>query len=206
MRLFQILGNQVSIVKDKQYYTDTIENYLLDGGLIEKDGEEMTVAVHDSQQDYCEVNGVALRYPDGFFENIIDSIEMLLVKKEKRNEPSLEELKTAKLTILKSMRDTLEVEPIEYNGNFFDYDDKARDRINAAIIALDMKTQATGTEASLSWTTADNTEATVTANDLRGVIANVALRSNELHVKYRELKELVEACETKEELNAIRWE
>jgi hypothetical protein len=120
--------------------------------------------------------------------------------------PSLEELKTAKLASLKSMRDTLEVEPITYNGNSFDYDEKARDRINAAIIALDIRTQLTGTEASLSWTTADNTEATVTANDLRGVIANVALRSNELHVKYRELKELVEACETKEELDAIRWE
>ena len=117
--------------------------------------------------------------------------------------PSLDELKTAKLTSLKSMRDTLEVEPIEYNGNSFDYDEKARDRINAAIIALDMQSQLTGTEASLSWTTADNTEATVTANDLRGVIANVAVRSNALHVKYRELKELVENALTKEELDAI---
>lgn len=119
--------------------------------------------------------------------------------------PSLNELKTAKLTSLKSTRDTLEVEPITYNGNRFDYDEKARDRINAAIIALDMQTQLTDTEASLSWTTADNTEATVTANDLRGVIANVALRSNALHVKYRELKELVELAETAEELEAIVW-
>ena len=50
--------------------------------------------------------------------------------------PSLEELKIAKLAELKSTRDTLEVEPITYNGNNFDYDEKARDRINAAIIAL----------------------------------------------------------------------
>lgn len=84
MRLFQILGNQVSIVKDKQYYTDTIENYLLDGGLIEKDGEEMTIVVHDSQQDYCEVNGVVLPYPNEFFETIINSIDTLLTKKSER--------------------------------------------------------------------------------------------------------------------------
>jgi hypothetical protein len=206
MRLFQILGNQVNIIKDEQFYTDTVENYLLDGGLVEKDGEKMTVVVHDNQQDYCEVNGVVLPYPNDFFENIIDSIEMLMVKKEKRNEPSLEELKTAKLTILKSMRDTLEVEPITYKGNSFDYDEKARDRINAAIIALDMQTQLNGTEASLSWTTADNTEAIVTANDLRGIIANVALRSNELHIRYRELKDLVESAETKEDLDKIMWE
>lgn len=115
--------------------------------------------------------------------------------------PSFDELKTAKLASLKATRDSLEVEHIEYNGNNFDYDEKARDRINAAIIALDLQ----GTESSLSWTTADNTEATVTANDLRGVIANVAIRSNELHVKYRELKELVENATSKEELEAIVW-
>lgn len=123
-----------------------------------------------------------------------------------KSEQSLEELSNTKLADFKNTRDALEVNPILYNGNYFDYDEKARDRINAAIIALDMQTQLTGTDASLSWTTADNTEAVVTANDLRGVIANVALRSNELHVKYRELKELVEACETQEELDAIRWE
>ncbi len=120
-------------------------------------------------------------------------------------EPTLDELKTAKLADFKNQRDRLEVEPIEYNGNSFDYDEKARDRINAAIIALDMQTQLTGKEASLSWTTADNTEAVVTANDLRGVIATVAVRSNALHVKYRELKELVEAAETAEDLEAIVW-
>lgn len=115
----------------------------------------------------------------------------------------LDELKTAKLAELKNTRDTLEVEPITYNGNNFDYDEKARDRINAAIIALDMQTQLTGTEASLSWTTADNKEAIVTANDLRGVIAMVALRSNELHIAYRKAKDKVNNATTKEELESI---
>ena len=115
--------------------------------------------------------------------------------------PSLDEIKQAKLVELKSMRDSLEVEPIEYNGNYFDYDDKARDRINAGIIALDLA----GEGASLSWTTANNTEAVVTANDLRAVIANVAIRSNELHVKYRILKEMVNNAQTEEELEAIQW-
>lgn len=120
-------------------------------------------------------------------------------KKIEIYEPPLDELKSQKFAELKAERDRLEVEPIEYNGNLFDYDDKARDRINAAIIALDLM----GEGATLSWTTADNTEAIVTANDLRGVIAAVAVRSNELHVKYRELKTQVEAVETKEELESI---
>lgn len=117
-------------------------------------------------------------------------------------EYTFEELKSAKIEKLKAIRDTLEVESIEYNGNLFDYDDKARDRINAAIIALDLM----GEDASLSWTTADNTEAIVTANDLRGVIAAVAVRSNELHVKYRELKAAAEAATSEEELEAITFE
>ena len=112
-----------------------------------------------------------------------------------------EMVKTAKLVELKATRDSLEVEPIEYNGYSFDYDEKARDRINAAIISLELL----GSEASLSWTTADNSEAIVTANDLKMVIANVAIRSNELHVKYRTLREQVDNATTVDEVNAINW-
>ena len=112
---------------------------------------------------------------------------------------TLEQLKQDKILALKTIRDTEEVNPIAYNGNLFDYDDKARDRINSAIIALSITGQ------SIEWTTADNTNVAVTADDLRGVIAAVAMRSNELHAKYRELKELVLACTTKEQLEKIEW-
>lgn len=112
---------------------------------------------------------------------------------------TLEQLKADRILEFKSIRDNEEVKPIEYNGNLFDFDDKARDRINSAIIALDITGQ------SIEWTTADNTEVMITADDLRGAIAAVAMRSNELHVRYRELKEQVEACTTKEQLEKIEW-
>ena len=114
-------------------------------------------------------------------------------------EKTLDELKADKLEALKAERDTKEVEPIEYNGHLYDYDDKARDRINAAIIALELA----GAEASLEWTCADNTDATVTAADLRNIIAAVAVRSNTLHIAYRTAKTAVEAAESKEDLEAI---
>ena len=107
--------------------------------------------------------------------------------------------KPAKIAALKAERDAAEVEPITYNGNRYDYDDKARERINAAIIALDVQ----GADASIDWTTADNTEATVTSNDLRAIIAAVAVRSNELHIRYRNAKAKVEEAQTAEELEAI---
>ena len=112
---------------------------------------------------------------------------------------TLEQLKQDKILALKTIRDTEEVKPIEYNGNLFDFDEKARDRINSAIIALSITGQ------SIEWTTADNTNVAVTADDLRSVIAAVAMRSNELHAKYRELKELVLACTTAEEVDKIAW-
>ena len=114
-------------------------------------------------------------------------------------EPSLDELKKAKLQALKLERDRKEIEPIAYNDKLYDYDDKARDRINAAIIAL----EAQGEKANIVWTLADNTSVVVTANDLRMVIANVAIRSNDLHVKYRKAKDKVNACQTVAELDKI---
>lgn len=111
-------------------------------------------------------------------------------------EEPLEVIKQRKITELKYQRDEAEVTPIEYNGNLYDYDEKARDRINVAIAAL-------GDTGSLVWTTADNKDVSVTAADLRGVLITVAVRSNELHVRYRNAKAKVEEAQTAEELEAI---
>lgn len=107
--------------------------------------------------------------------------------------------KTAKIAELKAQRDAAEVEPINYQGYSFDYDSKARDRISAAIIALEVA----GASATLTWTTADNKDVKVTANDLRMAIAMVAQRSNALHVAYRVAKGKVEAATTVAEVEAI---
>ena len=114
-------------------------------------------------------------------------------------EEPIENVKQRKILMLKRQRDTAEVEPIEYNGHSFDYDDKARDRINAAIIALSLQ----GEGASIDWTTADNQDVKVTANDLRMVIAVVAVRSNALHTAYRKAKEQVEAAQNKADIDKI---
>lgn len=114
-------------------------------------------------------------------------------------EEPLEVIKQRKTAELKYQRDKAEVEPIIYQGYSFDYDDKARDRINAAIIALEIL----GASVTLTWTTADNQDVKVTASDLRGIIAQVALRSDKLHTAYRKAKEKVKTVTTKEEVEAI---
>lgn len=111
--------------------------------------------------------------------------------------------KPAKIAELKAERDSKEVEPIEYGGNLYDYDDKARERINAAIIVLDVQTAQAKAVASIDWTTANNADVKVTADDLRCVIAMVAQRSNALHVAYRAAKDKVEAATTVAEVDAV---
>lgn len=113
--------------------------------------------------------------------------------------PTLEEIKTAKITELKAQRDVAEVEPIEYNGHSYDYDNKARDRINAAIIALDLQ----GANADIAWTTADNQDVSVTVADLRAIVAAVAVRSNALHIAYRKAKAQVEAAGAADAVRAV---
>lgn len=114
-------------------------------------------------------------------------------------EEPLENVKQRKIMELKRQRDSKEVEPIAYNGHSFDYDDKARDRINAAIIALSLQ----GEGASIDWTTADNQDVKVTVYDLRAIVAAVAVRSNALHTAYRAAKEKVEAAQNKADIEKI---
>lgn len=117
-------------------------------------------------------------------------------------EESLESVKEHKILTLKIQRDNAEVQPIEYKSNLYDYDEKARDRINAAIIALELQ----GEETTIDWTTADNADTPVTANDLKMIIAAVAVRSNKLHTAYRVAKEKVEAATTAAEVEAVTME
>lgn len=114
--------------------------------------------------------------------------------------PTLEDAKAQKIASLKADRDRLEVADIEVDGHLYDYDEKARERINNAIIAL----QASGT--SILWTLANNDSVLVTAQDLVAVVSAVAVRSNTLHIAYRDAKAKVNAAMTAEEVNAVDLE
>lgn len=125
-------------------------------------------------------------------------LEQLGVVVAETEEP-IQNIRARKIMELKRQRDAAEVEPIEYGGHLYDYDSQARDRISAAIIWLD----AQGDGAKISWTTADNEDAVVTAQDLRMIIAAGAVRSNALHTAYRAAKAQVEAAQSRTEIDTI---
>lgn len=151
---------------------------------------------YDNLYDLAE----ALAHDGTFIPRTISDtdLEQLGVNVAETEEP-IENIRTRKIFELKRQRDAAEVEPVEYGGHLYDYDSKARDRIAAAIIALELQ----GEEATIEWTTADNEDAVVTAQDLRMIIASVAARSNKLHTAYRAAKAKVESASTAEEVEAV---
>lgn len=154
------------------------------------------------EQDYSNLYDLSEALgKDGIFIPLSISDEALaeLGVTVMREEEPIENVKQRKILMLKRQRDAAEVEPIEYGGHLYDYDNKARDRIAAAIIALDVQ----GEGAKISWTTADNDDAVVTAQDLRMIITAVAVRSNALHTAYRAAKAQVEAAQNKDEIDTI---
>lgn len=151
---------------------------------------------YDNLYDLAE----ALAHDGTFIPRTISDtdLEQLGVVVAEAEEP-IEYVRERKIIELKRQRDAAEVEPIEYGGHLYDYDSKARDRISAAIIALGVQ----GEDAKISWTTADNEDAVVTAADLRAIVAAVAVRSNHLHIAYRTAKAQVEAAGTADEVRAV---
>lgn len=137
---------------------------------------------------WCNANGCTIEEHEEYYECVAIPA------------PSLEEVKQSKISELKSTRDSLEVLPIEYNGKFYDYDEKSRDRIKDAQEALE------GTELSIEWTTADNTDATLFYQDFKNIRRAVAMRADMLHKRYRQLRELVDTAQTVEEVEAVKWE
>lgn len=154
---------------------------------------------YDNLYDLAE----ALAHDGTFIPRTISDtdLEQLGVVVAEAEEP-IENIRARKIVELKRQRDAAEVEPIAYGGHLYDYDSKARDRISAAIIALDVQ----GEGAKISWTTADNEDAVVTAQDMRMIIASVAARSNKLHTAYRAAKAQVEAAVTADEVRAVCME
>lgn len=137
---------------------------------------------------WCNKNGAMIAENGDYYEVVATP------------EPSLSEVKEAKVARLKECRDTEEVTTIEYEGNVFDYDDKARERMRIARQALE-----DGLTSSLKWTLADNTVTDVTIETFIGINTQAAIRSAELHAKYNELKVKVEQAQTAEEVGAVEW-
>lgn len=113
---------------------------------------------------------------------------------------TLAEVKIAKIKELKSIRDAKEVAIIAYNGKTYDYDDKARERMRIAKDAL-----VDNNIASQTWTCADNSIVELSVEDFRAINTLAAQRSGQLHDRYNDLKNKIEAMTSIDEIRAVKF-
>ena len=136
--------------------------------------------IEETQDEYKLVNGAYIIVADAF----------LKAKEDKRTE-------------INRARDKAEQGGFTYLNKTFDSDLVSSVRIQgAAQLATQMPMSDTPI---IEWTCADNSKIELTAAELLGLSAALANWSNECHKKATELKLLVDAAQTKEELNAISW-
>lgn len=136
----------------------------------------------------------------GYRVDFVSETEFNLIAPAKILPETPEEVKIAKIKELKSIRDAKEVAIITYNGKTYDYDDKARERMRIAKDAL-----IDNNIASQTWTCADNTMTELTVEDFKHINTLAAQRSGQLHDKYNELKNKVEAMTSIDEIRAVEF-
>lgn len=105
---------------------------------------------------------------------------------------SVAETKNYKIELLKLERDVKELEPVFYNGHYFDADKTSLTRMDKARQSL-----VDNNLPSIIWTTADNDRVEVTVADFAGINTALAMRSNLLHIRYNELKDYINDLEDK---------
>jgi hypothetical protein len=138
---------------------------------------------------WCNENGTATIEDKGEYYEVVEIPG-----------PSLEELKQSKIKKLKSERDTIQEEPIEYNGKLFDYNKESLQKLNEAMFCLE------GTDNKQIWICADNTLTYLTYSDIGEIRRLGKERSNEVHIQYAKLKYIIEQLVTKEEVEAITFD
>lgn len=119
--------------------------------------------------------------------------------------PSLVDLKLAKRAEINQARDNAEQGGFEYMGKIFDSDQVSCQRISCAAQAMSVLTMSAETP-TITWTCQDNTTIDLSASELMGLVVALAQWSNSCHEKATALKAQIDACTSKEELDAITWE
>ena len=116
----------------------------------------------------------------------------------------LDELKALKREEINQARDNAEQGGFEYMGKIFDSDQVSCQRISCAAQAMSVLTMSAETP-TITWTCQDNTTIDLSASELMGLVVALAEWSNSCHQKATVLKAQIDACTSKEELDAITW-
>lgn len=132
--------------------------------------------------------------------DVLDFKDGLGIVVVRPKEDTLENVKEFKLIEFKNLQYKENQAPVEYNYKFFDYDKQSKWKLLERIYQMELREYPI-----VLWKTADGEDVELTAYDLKGIIACGADRTDLLHIKYNQLKTMVENCQTFEELDNVEW-
>lgn len=117
----------------------------------------------------------------------------------------IHELKLIRRNDINRRRDKEQYEPFEYNGNFYDADTNAIMKINS-VAMLGMASIFKKQPFKIEWTTYDNKEVTLNADDLVNMLGSLAKKVNIQHNIARVAKNMIETSFDRDFIQDVTWE
>ena len=153
MRVFQILDNDVLIIKDNEQYTDTADNFKADSGLSSLPAK----VIYDDTQKQCLVDddfnlilqeapasiggSTFTDYPNAEYDGYIDNVTAYIEAKAKREyvPPTLSELKTQALNVQYSKYLAKKESPVTVDDLQFSTDENSQREWQIALTLIEDK-------------------------------------------------------------------
>lgn len=193
MRVFQILNDDVLIIKDSEQYTDTAEHFKADSGLASLPAK----VIYDDTQKQCLVDDEYKDYPSTEYDGYIDNVTAYIEAKAKREyiPPTLSELKAQALNVQYSKYLAKKEAPVTVDDLQFSTDEKSQREWQIALTLISDKGAYKVHDSSNSLVLAD-----VTKEQL--MKAGEAARAQQLaaYEWFMSIRDAINNCKNEEEL------
>lgn len=137
MRVFQILDNDVLIIKDNEQYSDTAEHFKEDSGL----ADLPIKVIYDDTQKQCLVDDDFKDYPNANYDGYIDNVTAYIEAKASREyvPPTLNELKVQALNVQYSKYIAKKEAPVTVDDLQFSTDENSQREWQIALTLIEDK-------------------------------------------------------------------
>lgn len=84
MKCFQLLNDEILIIKEDKMYKDTSDNFIADGGSLQVGEVILSEVIYDDQQSHAVINGDFCDKPITAIEDKINEIDAYISAKATR--------------------------------------------------------------------------------------------------------------------------
>lgn len=193
MRVFQILDNDVLIIKDNEQYTDTADNFKADSGLSSLPAK----VIYDDTQKQCLVDDDFKDYPNAEYDGYIDNVTAYIEAKAKREyvPPTLSELKAQALSAQYAKYEAKKTAPVVVDDLQFATDEQSQRDWQLALTLIDGKGKYKVRDSSNSIVLAD-----VTKEQLMEAGKEARKQQLAAYEWFMSIRDAVNACKDENEL------